>query len=264
MLLAHAKSALNAVEFHVNYYYPLPASQSNAGLLIYREDEYDFVFAFLKERPLPEPPRTSIFNLDESGFHWTCPDRLTEAFQNLEITLEQVVQDWEIFKTGTGVLPSNFKPLSVFDLEKRFPLEQITLNPLNKTLFPQEMPLKSIDILKSIFFKDYYQGIWVLTRTNISTIYLIQMTYSKESKLIHPYSEIFTFNELAMNYFPDFFATDEWEELTLAQLIQLKNLLLHLNSNTETKVPQNVFNTLPLAEVQNWMNPNNYYEFDLF
>lgn len=264
MLLAHAKAALEAVEFQTNYYYPLPKSQSCAGVLIFRESDYAFIFAFLTEHPTNEKPSTSIFDPVAGGFHWTCPVRLESCFQELKLTVEQVVEDWEIFNTHTGELPTNFKPLSIHDLNNRFSLDSLILDPLEKDLFPEQMPLKSVHLLKSIFFKDTYHGLWVLTRTNISTIYLIQLNYSKVSQTINPYSDIFTFNELALNYTEHVFDTDEWEELTLTQLLQLKNILLHLNSNPETEVPNTVFRILPSSEVRNWINPSNRYNFDLF
>ncbi|WP_235068760.1 hypothetical protein [Turicibacter sp. TJ11] len=263
MLMSHDNWALNAFEFDVRYYYPTTTDTPYAGMLVYRQSEYEFLFAVLMESPKPTPPQTTLFCEKEPGFIWECPEHLKNSFDAYEISLEQVVRDWKIFKTLTGTMPSNFKPLDYALLQQDFPLQVLIMKPVEDKLYPEQTRLKSIDLLTSIFFKDTYGGIWCLTRTNISTIFLIQMKYSPTTHTISPHSDIFMFTELALNLFPSFSNVEDWGNLTLSQLLQVTNLLIHTSSHEESVISQIIYTTLSSDKVQKWLNPNNRYYFNI-
>ena len=127
---------------------------------------------------------------------------------------------------------------------------------LNTIFLSESQLLKEIPLRQSAFLKDQYEGQWIISRINVSLLCLVQVFYEATNSTLKLISEAFMINELALLVMKDQFNEMEWEELTLAQVLLLKNVMQQYCSHQELSEPfKQAFRVYPMTDVQNWMSP---------
>ncbi len=265
MLIVHQKTPVDNLEFNSGCYCPFKELKTGDGALIYRLNEYEIIVGFLDYNFMNEQPTNHIFNPLTPGFIWTCPDRLKTQFQNLNITVEKIVKDWEFFQESTGLLPSNFQSLDKADLIELFPRDQLKARKLSKTFMDESTPLKEINLQQSILFRDSYEATWLLNRLNISTICIFQVIFNPSSNDLTLETDAIILSELSLSFF-DNFATkvEDWNCLTLKEILKLKNLMIELKTNATSPIPKSILRTIPKEAVRETINPTNHHEISIF
>lgn len=152
-----------------------------------------------------------------------------------------------------------FKSLSASELEEFFPREKVVMEPLATRFVEEDCPLKDFQIHQAIFFNDRYGAQWLLNRNNISKLYLIQVVYVPEFRQLQLKSDVYIMDELVLSLFEEY-KEMEWEELTLADMLKIKNKLLcqRLLQNLPEMLKFS-FAIYSKDEMREWMNPMKYH-----
>lgn len=261
MLIIHCNTPLDTFEFNNQIYIPFQNLKNGKGVVVYRESEYDFMFGFLDYEIVDENPTKQIFDSKIPGFIWTCPDHLIESFHGLNISPEKVIRDLEFFQDSTGHLPSNFKIISQVDLLEKFNPEDFEVYELSGEFYNQDTPLNELQFSQSLLFRDDYEGTWFFNRLDLSTVLIFQVIFNPHSRDLRIESDAIILTELSQTWFESINKqTDDWNDLTLRNILQLRNLMLEYRSNTEEKIPKTVLRVVSKEHVKETMNPTNHHQ----
>lgn len=112
--------------------------------------------------------------------------------------------------------------MNVSALLELFPRELLIIPPLKTELLEESKTLQEVGIHESIFFKDSYGGEWILNRNNISTVCLIRIALQTDPIKLKILSQAYIMNEMTLNLVRENENPDEWDQLTLRELLELK------------------------------------------
>ena len=191
-----------------------------------RLNEYEFLFGFLNFEPSETIYSGEIvFNPEVPGFVWRCPKPLTEELSGKRITMEDVLSYWSQMDESIGLVNVAFSPATPSMLKRYFPPEVLKIQPVELVLEEETFKVNQLPVHHTAFFKDVYDGYWILNRSNISTVALVQVQIDFESRTFKYISEAYILNELTLFLLKKEFPYQDWDELTLGDAIRLKNLM---------------------------------------
>lgn len=261
MLATGLNTPIDALEFNVLSYCPGTPINNGLGFVISRITEFEFIFGFLSTKPIESEIMsvTNPFIDNNSGFRWTCPPNQRKMQQQQQIYIKNILTWWQQCNKEIGLININFEELSSETLLHYFPKEKLIMETLNENFSPITTLLKDIPLRRSVFFKDVYHSHWVLNRNNVSKIFLINVVYLPSMTRLELKSETYIIDELSLLLI-DKWKDRTWENFSLSEILELKNLLLELHINQS--IPQNLkssFKAYPIDQIKEWMNPIIYH-----
>lgn len=139
-----------------------------------------------------------------------------------QVTIRDVLSHYLQANIEIGLINTAFQPLNVSALLELFPRELLIIPPLKTELLEESKTLQEVGIHESIFFKDSYGGEWILNRNNISTVCLIRIALQTDPIKLKILSQAYIMNEMTLNLVRENENPDEWDQLTLRELLELK------------------------------------------
>lgn len=257
MIIIDSKTPLDLFEFGVICYCPDAKELSEHGLVINRMNEFEYLIGRIDFMP-DETPSTKdwLFDRYHPGMIWRCPEALKEALLDQTLLFQDIISHWLRADESIGLINTAFKVASLTLLNDYFPRKDLVIQSLNTIFLSESQLLKEIPLRQSAFFKDQYEGQWIISRINVSLLCLVQVFYEATNSTLKLISEAFMINELALLVMKDQFNEMEWEELTLAQVLLLKNVMQQSCSHQElSEAFKQAFRVYPMTDVQNWMSP---------
>lgn len=147
----------------------------------------------------------------------------------------------------------NIEELTPAQLLNYFPQHQLSIPKINHAFLKENTPLSKVNVHEIIFFKDQYEGHWVLHRTNISDVCLLQVVCLPESLILELRSDAYFMDECVLRLFEEWEEL-KWDNLVLGDLIQLKNLLSELKLKNQLPDEfERSFNVFSVKEIQAWL-----------
>lgn len=258
MIVIDSNTPVDIFEFGVICYCPdTHKTISENGLVISRMSEFQYIIGILNVRPNDTKKTTEeLFDKHNPGLIWTCPKALKEPLLNQTLLLRDVINYWLRVDESVGLINIAFEVASKTLLNEYFPREELVIKSLNTLFMEESQLLKQVPLRQSAFFKDQYNGQWIISRTNVSLLCLVKVFYDVKSSTLKVLSEAFMLNELALIVMKDQFSEREWEDLTLSELLTLKNLMHQYCSAQALHEPfTQSFRVYPISDVQTWISP---------
>ena len=261
MIATALKTPLDILDFDFLLFCPVKKDEAG-GILISRLDEFKFVFSFLKQDPKPTPftEDTVLFEGEIAGFEWTCPKEYQEAQFDRKITIGDVLNHWNELQT-LWIKPehSSVKVLNSQEVSTYFPKERIFVKRAETEFLKESQSLNECPFNLNIFFYDSYGTQWLLNRKDISRLYMVQVVYVPEEKRLELKSDAYIMDELILYLFEDY-SELEWNDLTLSQLIRLKNKVLDYTlKQSLPKFSKFSFELYRKQDMIEWINPAKFY-----
>ena len=261
MIATALKTPLDILDFDFLLFCPIKKDEAG-GILIKRLDEFKFVFSFLKQDPKPTPftEDAVLFEGEIAGFEWTCPKEYQEAQFDRKITIGDVLNHWNELQTlWIKSEYSSVKVLNSQEVSAYFPKERIFVKRAETELLKESQSLNECPFNQNIFFYDSYGTQWLVNRKDISRLYMMQVVYVPEEKRLELKSDAYIMDELILYLFEDY-SELEWNDLTLSQLIRLKNKVLDYTlKQSLPKFSKFSFELYRKQDMIEWMNPAKFY-----
>ena len=255
MIPIDAQTPLDVFEFDALVYYPESTELFPYGVVVKRLREFQFAIGCLNFKPMPRVPNQEELFLKTPGFLWTCPTLLKEKFLDNQVTIRDVLSHYLQANIEIGLINTAFQPLNVSALLELFPRELLIIPPLKTELLEESKTLQEVRIHESIFFKDSYGGEWILNRNNISTVCLIRIALQTDPIKLKILSQAYIMNEMTLNLVRENENPDEWDQLTLRELLELKNWLENYTAfHLLSKPYKDAFRTHSIEDVEAWIS----------
>lgn len=255
MIVIDSKTPIEMIDFDVICYCPVANNAFEHGITICRIKEFEFLIGILNFNPRGVIDSSTIpFSKKTPGFVWKCPDTLQDRLLNNSLLIKDILQYWLQLDESIGMINTCFQLASLDLLYEYFPMQDLIIKELHSEFLSETELLKNIPLRQSTFFKDQYEGQWIISRSNISRLCIVQVMYDPKRKELKFSSEAYLMNELVMVVLQDYIDNKEWEYVTLGELLKIKNLMLRRTTYDSIPRPfEDCFQLYPVAEIEKWM-----------